>query len=55
MKIENLNLSALKYFLDTVETKSLTKAADLNHVSRPAISQAILRLEDWVGKITYYS
>lgn len=50
MKIENLNLSSLKYFLDTVDSKSLTKAADMNFVSRPAISQAILRLEEWVGK-----
>jgi DNA-binding transcriptional LysR family regulator len=50
MKTENLNLSALKYFLDTVELGSLTKSADRNNVSRPAVSQAIRRLEDWAGQ-----
>lgn len=50
MKIENLNLSALKFFLDAVELQSITLSADRNHVSRPAVSQAILRLEEWYGK-----
>lgn len=50
MKIENLNLSALKYFIDAVEHQSITKSSQLNHVSRPAVSQAILRLEVWYGK-----
>ncbi|WP_374073549.1 LysR family transcriptional regulator [Bdellovibrio bacteriovorus] len=50
MKIENLNLSSLKYFFDAVEAQSLTKAAETNFVTRPAISQAILRLEEWAGK-----
>ncbi|WP_374073569.1 LysR family transcriptional regulator [Bdellovibrio bacteriovorus] len=50
MKTEELSLSALKYFFDVVETQSLTKAAELNFVTRPAISQAVLRLEEWVGK-----
>lgn len=49
MKIQDLNLSSLKYFIDTVETGSFSKAASLNHVSRPAISQSILRLEEWAG------
>ena len=49
MKIEELNLSSLKYFLDTVENGSFTRASEINFVSRPAISQAISRLEDWAG------
>ncbi len=49
MKIEDLNLSALKYFLDAVELDSITLSSERNHVSRPAVSQAILRLEDWYG------
>lgn len=50
MKIEDLNLSALKYFLDAVHLESITLSAEKNHVSRPAVSQAILRLEQWYGK-----
>lgn len=49
MKIEELNLASLKYFLDTVETGSLTQASAMNFVTRPAISQAIIRLEKWLG------
>lgn len=50
MKIENLNLNALKYFVDAVDSQSITKSSQINHISRPAVSQAILRLEDWYGK-----
>ncbi|MEQ1666514.1 MAG: LysR family transcriptional regulator, partial [Bdellovibrionales bacterium] len=46
MKIDELNLNALKYFVDTVTLGSLTSAAEKNHVSRPAISQSIRRLEN---------
>ncbi len=49
MKLENIHFSAIKYFIDTVQMKSLTKAADKNFVSRPAISQSIKRLEEWSG------
>lgn len=49
MKIEELNLASLKYFLDAVETGSLTQASAINFVTRPAISQAIIRLEKWLG------
>lgn len=49
MKWTNLNLSALQYFVDTIELGSLTKAALKNHVTRPAISQAIRRIEDVIG------
>ncbi len=49
-KLESLNLTHLKYFLDSVELGSLTRAAAANHISRPAISAAIIRLEDWASK-----
>lgn len=49
IKTENLNLAGLKYFLDAVELKSLTLSSAKNNVSRPAISQAIRRLEQWCG------
>lgn len=50
MKLENLDLYALKYFFDTVESQSLTKASEINFITRSAISQSILRLENWAGK-----
>ncbi|MEK6773552.1 MAG: LysR family transcriptional regulator [Bdellovibrionota bacterium] len=50
MKIEELNLSSLKYFLDAVELESITMSAEKNHISRPAVSQAIVRLEQWYGR-----
>lgn len=49
MRINQLSLSSLKYFIDSVESRSLTRAAELNFVTRPAISQSILRLEQWTG------
>ena len=49
MKFEQINLSHLKYFIDTVELLSFSAAAEKNHVSRPAISQGIKRLEDMLG------
>lgn len=50
MKLQHLNLSYLKFFIDTVESQSFTRAADLNAVSRPAISQGLARLEEWYGQ-----
>lgn len=50
MKLQDLNLSYLKFFIDTVESQSFTQAADLNAVSRPAISQGLARLEEWYGQ-----
>lgn len=49
MKWTDLNLSALQYFVDTIELGSLTKAAEKNNVTRPAISQAIKRTETILG------
>ena len=50
MKLAELNLSALKYFIDAVELDSISLSASKNHVSRPAVSQAILRLGHSYGK-----
>jgi DNA-binding transcriptional LysR family regulator len=50
MKIQDLNLSAVKYFLDAVEAQSISRSSEINHISRPAVSQAILKLGDWYGK-----
>jgi len=50
MKTEELSLFSLKYFFDVVETGSLTKAAEINHVTRSAISQSIHRLENWAER-----
>lgn len=49
MKIERLSLIGLKYFLDAVELGSLSLSAERNHVTRPAISQSLRRLEEWCG------
>lgn len=49
MNLSNINLNLLKYFFDAARTGSLTLAAEKNHVSRPAVSQAITRLEDSLG------
>jgi len=40
-----MNLSFLKYFHDTVKLKSVTTAAQANHVTQSAISQGINQLE----------
>lgn len=40
-----MNLYHLKYFFDSVQAGSLRQAAEINHVTPGAVSQAILRLE----------
>lgn len=40
-----MNLYHLKYFFDSVQTGSLRQAAEINHVTPGAVSQAILKLE----------
>ncbi len=49
MNWNDLNINSLKYFSDTIELNSVTLAAKRNYVSRPAISQAIKRLELTLG------
>lgn len=40
-----MNLFFIKYFYDTVKLKSVTAAANANHVTQSAISQGIAQLE----------
>lgn len=40
-----MNFTSLKYFIDTAKHGSTKVASELNHVSQPAISQGIKRLE----------
>lgn len=44
-----INLYGLKYFVDAARLGSMTKAAEFNNVTRPAISLAIQKLEDEIG------
>lgn len=44
-----MNLSFLKYFHDTVKLKSVTAAANANHVTQSAISQGIHQLEKFLS------
>src|SRR5689334_21141632 len=56
MKIQDTNLNLLRYFYDAARAGSVTLAAEKNHVSRPAVSQAILRLEKTLGfKLTRHT
>jgi LysR family transcriptional regulator of gallate degradation len=43
------NLRHLRTFLSTVDSGSITRAAELNHVSQPAVTQAIRKLEQGYG------
>lgn len=45
-----MHLHQLKYFVSTVETGSVTKAAERCHISQPSISQQLHKLEESVGK-----
>lgn len=44
-----MNIQNLKYFTDAARLRSITKSADLNNISRPAVSQAIQKLEQELG------
>ncbi len=44
-----MNLNALEYFREVVETKSISKVAANRHISQSALSQNIQKLEDEVG------
>ena len=45
----DLNISHLRYFLDSVEHDSLSAAAEKNHVTHSTVSQGIKRLEENLG------
>ncbi len=44
-----MNLTALEYFREVVETKSISKVAANRHISQSALSQNIQKLEDEMG------
>jgi DNA-binding transcriptional LysR family regulator len=44
-----MNLVALEYFREVVETKSISKVASNKHISQSALSQNIQKLEDELG------
>ena len=44
-----MELLQLQYFSEVVRQKSVTKAAQLLHISQPALSQTIRRLENELG------
>ena len=46
-----MNLQALEYFREVVETKSISKVAYNRHISQSALSQNIQKLEDELGFI----
>lgn len=43
-----MNLYFLKYFYDAVRLKSVSQAAQENHVTKSAISQGIVQVEKWL-------
>ncbi len=45
-----MHLHQLKYFVSTVETGSITKAAEQCYISQPSISQQLKKLECSIGK-----
>ncbi len=49
MKAENLNLRHLRAFREIAARKSISRAADKVHLSQPAITQALSKLERVVG------
>ena len=44
-----MELIQIRYFLEVAETKHMTNSAKNLHISQPALSQAIRRLEESLG------
>jgi len=45
-----MHIESLKYFQEIAELKSISKVANNSHISQPALSQQIQKLEDSLGK-----
>ena len=45
-----MDIECLKYFQKIAETKSISKAADNSHISQPALSQQMKKLENSLGE-----
>ncbi len=44
-----MELSQIRYFLDTAETEHITKSAERLHISQPALTKSIRNLEEELG------
>ncbi|MEL7564136.1 MAG: LysR family transcriptional regulator [Dehalobacterium sp.] len=44
-----MHIECLKYFYDVVQMKSISKVANASHISQPALSQQIQKLEESLG------
>ncbi len=45
-----MHIESLEYFQKIAETKSISKVADKSHISQPALSQQMQKLEDSLGQ-----
>ena len=45
-----MHIESLEYFQKIAEVKSISKVANSSHISQPALSQQIQKLEDSLGK-----
>lgn len=45
-----MHIESLKYFQEIAKVKSISKVANSSHISQPALSQQIQKLEDSLGK-----
>ena len=51
---EAMEMHQVRYFLTVCETKNFTRAAELCHVSQPALTTAIKKLEEELGGALFY-
>ena len=50
IKSNNMEIRTLRYFLAVAREENMSKAAELLHVSQPALSKAVKSLEEGLGK-----
>ena len=49
-----MEMHQIRYFLGVCETLNFTRAAEQNHVSQPALTKAIKKLEDELGNALFF-